>query len=246
MAFGIQDERGFNQVFRPVGTTPERARRRYEWFAARVRELPASRVLEIGCGLGDAAHAVAVATDAQVLGIDLSPNFVAEAQRRFTAPNLSYRVLDIWSPDFDALGPFDLVMGNGILHHLRPQLVDVLARLRALTSPNGGLAFIEPNLGHPACLFLFGTSVGRRWGKLEPDEMAFYAGELRDAVRSAGWQQTSVQTTDLLLPGLPTPLTKPLLTLERLVEGGAAAKILGQSHFLTARASQPPGPPAPD
>src|SRR5262249_22723518 len=145
--------------------------------------------------------------------------------------------VDIWSPDFDALGPFDLVMGNGILHHLRPQLVDVLARLRALTAPKGGLAFIEPNLAHPACLFLFGTGVGRRWGKLEPDEMAFYSGELGEAVRSAGWLQVSVQTTDLLLPGLPTRLTKPLLSLERLVEGSAAAKIMGQSHFLTARAS---------
>ena len=46
-----------------------------------------------------------------------------------------------------------------------------------------------------------------------------------------------MQTTDLLLPGLPTILTKPLLTLERLTEGSAAAKIMGQSHFVTARAS---------
>jgi SAM-dependent methyltransferase len=237
MSFGLQDERGFNQVFRPVGTTPERARRRYEWFAARAREVAARRILEIGCGLGDAAHAVAAATNAEVLGIDLSANFVAEAARRFSASNLSYRALDIWSPEFDALGSFDLVIGNGILHHLRPDLVAVLARLRALTSPAGGLAFIEPNLAHPACRFLFGTAVGRRWGKLEPDEMAFYAGELGEAVRAASWKQVSVQTTDLLLPGLPTILTKPLLTLERLTEGSAAAKIIGQSHFVTARAS---------
>ncbi|WP_375313602.1 class I SAM-dependent methyltransferase [Bradyrhizobium sp. A5] len=238
MSFGVQDERGFNQVFRPVGTTPERARRRYEWFSARARDLSATRILEIGCGLGDAAHSVAIATGAEVLGIDLSRAFVTEAARRFTVPNLSYRVLDIWSPDFDALGSFDLVIGNGILHHLRPNLLAVLARLRALTTPGGGLAFIEPNLAHPACRFLFGTAIGRRWGKLEPEEMAFYAGELGDAVRSAGWEQVTVQTTDLLLPGLPTPLTKPLLSLERLVEGGAAAKILGQSHFLTARAAK--------
>lgn len=235
MGFGVQDERGFNQVFRPVGTTVKRAHRRFDWFADRARDFSARRILEIGCGLGDAAHAVAASTGAEVLGIDLSSSFVEAASRRFSMPNLSYRVVDIWSSEFDALGSFDMVMGNGILHHLRPDLIKVLARLRSLSTPNGGLAFIEPNLAHPACLFLFGTSIGRRVGKLEPDEMAFYSAELGDAMRDAGWASVEVKTTDLLLPGLPTFLTPPLLGLERFVEGRSAAKLLGQSHFVTAK-----------
>lgn len=233
--FAVSDERGFNQVFRPVGTTPYRAQRRYDWFVRQAQALSATRILEIGCGLGDAAYHVARSTGSEVLGIDLSPAFVDAAKQRFSVPNLTYRVLDIWSADLDALGSFDIVIGNGILHHLRLRLVETLGRLRGLTVPGGAIAFIEPNLLHPACMLLFGTSVGRRIGKLEPDEMAFRAGELTDAVRAAGWRDICVRTGDLLLPGLPKFLIKPILALESVVEATASTRIFGQSHFLTAR-----------
>lgn len=234
MNIGLQDERGYNQVFRPIGTTIERARRRHEWLAEQARNRSANRILEIGCGLGEAAYSVAVTTGVEVVGIDLSPAFIEEAQRRFSAPNLSYKVVDIWSDEFDKLERFDIVMGNGILHHLRPKLVDVLARLRSLARPGAGLAFIEPNLLHPACWFLFGTALGRKIGKLEPDEMAFWAGELCEAVSAAGWSSVEVKTGDLLLPGLPTFLTPPILSLEHWTKDSIAARFLGQSHFLTA------------
>jgi SAM-dependent methyltransferase len=235
VGFAVSDERGFNQVFRPVGTTPYRAQRRYDWFVKQAQALSATRILEIGCGLGDAAYHVARSTGSEVLGIDLSPAFIDAAKKRFSAPNLTYRVLDIWSADFDSLGCFEIVIGNGILHHLRPQLVETLSRLRRLAAPGGGIAFIEPNLLHPACRFLFGTSIGRRVGKLEPDEMAFRAGELTDAVSAAGWRDINVKTADLLLPGVPKMFTKPILALESVVEGTASTRIFGQSHFLTAR-----------
>jgi SAM-dependent methyltransferase len=247
--FAIVDERGFNQVFRPSGTTLYRAQRRCAWFAEQAQTLPAKRILEIGCGLGDAAYHLARSTGAEVLGIDLSPSFVDAARSHFTAANLTYRVLDICSVEFDSLGHFDLVVGNGILHHLRPRLTEILARLRALILPNGGLAFIEPNLLHPACMLVFGTALGRRLAKLEPDEMAFRAGELSDALRAAGWCDIQVKTADLLLPGLPKFLTNPLLCLERLVEASFATRVFGQSHFVTGRNPGWPvirDPPAPD
>ena len=53
-------------------------------------------------------------------------------------------------------GQFDLVCGNGILHHLVVHLPRVLTALRQLTNPGGGMAFIEPNFLNPYCAFAFG------------------------------------------------------------------------------------------
>jgi hypothetical protein len=54
-------------------------------------------------------------------------------------------------------------------------------------------------------------------------------------VRAAGWRDISIKTGDLLLPGFPKFLTKPILGLESVVEASAATRIFGQSHFLTGR-----------
>ena len=54
----LQDERGFNQVFAPVGSTPLRMRRRNDWFLGEALRDGACRVLEIGCGTGETAARV--------------------------------------------------------------------------------------------------------------------------------------------------------------------------------------------
>ena len=51
----LRDERGFNQGFAPVGSTPFRMRRRGDWFVAQIERLGARRVFEIGCGTGETA-----------------------------------------------------------------------------------------------------------------------------------------------------------------------------------------------
>ena len=48
----LQDERGFNQIFAPVGSTPLRATRRNDWFVEMAEGIGARRILEIGCGSG--------------------------------------------------------------------------------------------------------------------------------------------------------------------------------------------------
>jgi len=51
-----------------------------------------------------------------------------------------------------------------------------------------GLPSSSQNFLNPYCAFIFGTQVGRRLARLEPDEMAFTPGELRRALPAAGWQ----------------------------------------------------------
>src|ERR1700721_2980244 len=106
-------------------------------------------------------------------------------------------------------GRVDLVFGNGILHHLVLRLDDVLRALHSLSNLGGGLAFIEPNFLNPYCAFIFGTPIGRRFAKLEPDEMAFTPSQLRRALPAAGWRDVTVTTRDFLLPGRPGAVAPP-------------------------------------
>ncbi|MBX9749594.1 MAG: class I SAM-dependent methyltransferase [Roseococcus sp.] len=232
----LQDERGYNQVFAPVGSTPLRGRRRGDWFVAQAERLGARRVFEIGCGTGETAAYLAAHSTAEVVAVDLSPVFVAEARARHVAPNLRFEVFDLLGETPLAFGRFDMVFGNGILHHLVTRLAEVLRALHGVTEPGGGLAFIEPNFLNPYCAFIFGTRFGRRMARLEPDEMAFTPGELRRALPAAGWREVEVATRDFLLPGLPEALVKPSLAVEPLLEATAVTRWLAQSHFITARA----------
>ena len=234
---GLQDERGFNQVFAPVGSTPFRAHRRHSWFVAQAERLGARRILEIGCGTGEAAAHVAANTSAEVMGIDISEAFLTEARAAHRAPNLRFETFDLFQDDPKVFGEFDLIYGNGILHHLVLRLDSVLRTLRAMTRPGGGLAFIEPNLMNPYCAFIFQTKTGRKWARLEPDEMAFKASGLERAIRDAGWQDVAVATRDFLVPGIPVALIRPILAVEPVLEGLAPTRWLAQSHFVTARSS---------
>jgi SAM-dependent methyltransferase len=232
---GLQDERGFNQIFPPVGTTPFRASRRYAWFINEAKRIGAHRILELGCGTGEASASVAAAVAAEVVAVDISNNFLARASSRHILLNLRFEKLDLLSDDLQRIGRFDMVFGNGILHHLVLRLGDVLRTLHSLTNQGGGLAFIEPNVLNPYCAFIFGTGIGRRFAKLEPDEMAFTPGQLRRALPAAGWRDVTVTTRDFLLPGLPEAVTRPTLAIEPALEASAATRWLAQSHFISAR-----------
>jgi 2-polyprenyl-3-methyl-5-hydroxy-6-metoxy-1,4-benzoquinol methylase len=209
--------------------------RRNKWFVEQIRAAGGRRVLELGCGRGETALYIASHYDCDVVAVDISERFIAHASKSFRRSNLEYRVADILA-DVAHLGRFDVVVGNGILHHLRPALGDVLRELRRLVGGIGSMAFIEPNFLNPYCAFIFGTEVGRRWAKLEPDERAFGPREIRRIIEDGGWQGVDVRTRDFLLPGLPRALVGPTLALEPALNGLILTRWLAQSHFVTAHA----------
>ncbi len=232
----MQDERGFNQLFSAVGSSPFRAERRHHWFASEAKKKKAKRILEIGCGTGEAAAALAFQTGAEVVGVDVSGAFIERARALHRASNLQFEKIDLFSGDPTKLGCFDFVFGNGILHHLVLELDRILAILRGITTEAGGMAFVEPNLLNPYCAFIFGTKIGRRHALLEPDEMAFRASELRRVIVASGWCNVQLQTRDFLLPGMPVRLIRPILAVEPFLEATALTRWLAQSHFVTADA----------
>src|SRR5688572_13473281 len=90
---------------------------RHRYYYAQVHRLvqglipPGSRVLDVGCGLGDLVASIA----APSVGIDVSPRMIAMARERH--PELDLRVLDV---EHDPLpeGAFDAVVLSNAVGHL--------------------------------------------------------------------------------------------------------------------------------
>ncbi|MGD8276868.1 MAG: class I SAM-dependent methyltransferase [Gemmatimonadota bacterium] len=84
------------------------------------------RVLEIGCGLGGTAHALAASYDCEVVGVDLEIDRsfgldgtqLAAWHAERELPNLSLRALDISTEDHSGLGQFDLIYSYTVWEHM--------------------------------------------------------------------------------------------------------------------------------
>jgi SAM-dependent methyltransferase len=97
-----------------------------------------TRVLDVGCGVGRWSRLLA-ARGADVLGVDLSPTMIAQAQRRAAAEGVAgrcrFQVQDL--SNLNVGERFDLVLGVTVLQHildpgaLRAALVAMAAHLAA-------------------------------------------------------------------------------------------------------------------
>lgn len=85
------------------------------------------RVLDLGCGTGHLTARVAEA-GAEVVGIDSSPEMIAEARRLF--PDIRFEPGDARDFAFDQ--PFDAVFSNAVLHWVKPPEGAIACVARAL------------------------------------------------------------------------------------------------------------------
>jgi 2-polyprenyl-3-methyl-5-hydroxy-6-metoxy-1,4-benzoquinol methylase len=103
-------------------------------------------LLDVGCG--DGQNSVLLARmGARVTGIDVSPGAIEVARRRAEVNGVSDRVRFLCSPVEKAAlpdGGFDIVWGDGILHHVLDDLDLVLSHLARCAKPEGMLIFSEP------------------------------------------------------------------------------------------------------
>jgi SAM-dependent methyltransferase len=76
----------------------------------------ASRVLEIGCGSGNYAGAVAGATECRCVGIDPSVEMLSRAKRGY--PAVEFQAGEAGHLDFEA-GTFDLAFSVDVIHHVQ-------------------------------------------------------------------------------------------------------------------------------
>ncbi|MGY1813626.1 class I SAM-dependent methyltransferase [Blastococcus sp. SYSU D00820] len=97
----------------------------------------AGRVLDVGCGAGDLAAALARRVP-QVDAVDRSPEMV-EAARRRVPPQVTLHRADVTTLDLPA-GAFDAVVSMAVLHHLT--LETALPRMAGWLRPGGVLAAV--------------------------------------------------------------------------------------------------------
>jgi SAM-dependent methyltransferase len=120
--------------------------------ARRARE---PQILEYGSGAGSYSALALAAAGFPVVGIDLSAASVQAAREHAAreAPQgaLDYRVMNAEALEFLDRS-FDLVCGNGILHHL--ELEKAYAEVARVLRPDGSAVFSEP-LGHNPLINLY-------------------------------------------------------------------------------------------
>jgi len=229
----IQDDRGFNQIYEQSPVNLIRLKRRADWIIEDMAIAPGKKVLEIGCGTGYVSHYIASKTGMQVIGSDLCVPFIEEARDKFKLPNLSYEVLDFNDAAADANKKFDYIIGNGILHHLYYHLDKTFVTLREMLNPGGKIIFMEPNIYNPYVAAIFKNKRLRKWAHLEPDEMAFSPGFIRQKLDAAGFSRNTVTYRDFLLPGVPKWMIGPSIAAGNLLEK-TPLRIISQSIFITA------------
>src|SRR5262249_5848402 len=134
-------------------TRPGLRRRFNKEFRFRIiGNVEGKRLLDVGCGDGP-NMAMFAQMGADVTGIDVPPGALDVAHRRAEANGVADSVHLVCSPIETADlpdGSFDVVWGDGILHHVLDELEPTVRRLARWVKEDGLIVFSEPvNLFEP-------------------------------------------------------------------------------------------------
>jgi 2-polyprenyl-3-methyl-5-hydroxy-6-metoxy-1,4-benzoquinol methylase len=93
-----------------------------------------ARVLDLGCGPGDI---LSVLPDCDYTGVDIEQKYIDAARRRFGARG-TFHCGPVEDFVLEARESFDLVMANGVLHHLDDRQADAMLKLAAMAMRKDG------------------------------------------------------------------------------------------------------------
>lgn len=147
------------------------------------------RVLELGCGTGSTALALAPEVESY-LATDFSDEMIAIAQAKpGAAPGLSFRVAT--ADDLVGQGDFTAVLAFSYLHLLH-DLPATLSRIYDLTAPGGIFVSKTTCLAHMSPLIRFALPV-MQWLGTAPHVATLTEGDLIQAIKDAGFTIESTE-----------------------------------------------------
>lgn len=186
----------------------ERARWLRDRLAALGR-LPVRRVLDFGCGDGDAAPTLRDVLGAEeVVGVDVSPAMLARARARH--PWATW----VEAADLPAQGRFDVAYCNGVFHHIaRPLRLAAAQAVHSALAPGGVWGFWENHPWNP------GTRIVMSRVRFDRDADLLSPPVARRLLRAAGFE--TLRTDHLfVLPSSAAIVRRMERVISRLPIGG--------------------------
>ncbi len=158
-------------------------------------------VADLGCGPGDLTAALASRwPEAEVIGVDNSPEMIRAAEKLAGTPGLlSFVLADLrdWRP----ARPPGVIISNAVLQWI-PDHLALLGRWPGLLAPGGWLAFQVPgNFDQPSHEILRELASSRRWRPLlagvQLNRQSAQPAEYLDLLARAGCEVDAWETTYL-------------------------------------------------
>jgi SAM-dependent methyltransferase len=201
---------------------------KHHYYSEQVRRLvssfvlPGSRVLEVGCGLGD----LLAALDGDVrVGIELSSRMIDLARRRH--PELDLRVADVERGHLPE-GPFDVIVLSDTIGHFS-DIQCALERLRGLLAPGGRIIVTYYNfIWEPILKLAEGLGLKTPW----PEQNWLSMNDIANLLFLSGFEVVR-RGTDILLP-MHVPIASEIAN--RVVAKLPIAKDVALIDYFIARA----------
>jgi SAM-dependent methyltransferase len=190
--------------YEEIGRGREVFAKRNRYYGGQVRLLvdslvmPGTRVLEVGCGLGDL---IADLRGSKVCGIDFSAEAIRIARRRH--PELDLQVADVERDPLPA-GPFDVIILSDVLGHF-DDVQHAMERIRAVLAPGGRIVVTYYNFVWEPILRL-AERIG--WKTPYPQQNWLSMDDINNLLGLAGFEVIR-RGTDVLLP-IHVPLVSEL------------------------------------
>ena len=210
-------------------------------LTGRIAAAAPGSVVDLGCGPGQLTASLADRwPDADVLGIDTSPDMIETARRipesaRARGGRLSFRVEDVrdWRPG----APVDVIVSNAVLQWV-PNHLELLPRWTDRLADGGWLAFQLPgNFDQPSHAILRELAESDQWRTaltgVELNRQSADPGAYLDLLARRGLSVDAWETTYLHVLTGPDPVTewykgtglRPVLAA---LESAQAAKFISQ------------------
>ena len=134
----LHHSRAYEASRRLIGATREMERIVDEY----VKPEPGMALLDLGCGNG---RLVPFVPQVDYVGVDNNQSYIDDATGRYSGPNVQFISADLGDLPADAIGPFDVAVSIGVLHHLDDETARRAIELtRERLKPGGRLITMDP------------------------------------------------------------------------------------------------------